>query len=176
VQGVQGVWFYPDGQPYQNYGVAGVSSQTVCPQTTTTYDLRVEFNDGSTTLRQITVQVTPPVNPSEAAQILQFSVTPSQITPGQCVFIQWNVGGPVQTVNILKNGVPFYNSAPFVGSSQDCLQVAGTYAYEIDAINSAGIVRQTQTVFVGLLQGGGGSSGGSSGGGSGGSSNPTPSP
>ena len=54
---VRAVWVYPQGQPYQNYPQNGEGSQVVCPQTTTTYEMRVQQLDGSIVIQQITIQV-----------------------------------------------------------------------------------------------------------------------
>lgn len=59
VENVQAVWVYPAGQPYNQYPVPGNGTQQVCPQTTTTYEMRVQLTDGSVQFRQVTVQVNP---------------------------------------------------------------------------------------------------------------------
>jgi heat shock protein HslJ len=62
VQNVQALWIYPAGQPFAQYPVPGQGTQQVCPQTTTTYEMRVQNTNGSVDFRQVTVQVVP-VNP-----------------------------------------------------------------------------------------------------------------
>lgn len=57
VQGVQAVFL-------NEQGVAGQSSQQVCPNQTTTYTLRVVMNDGSQQTRQVTITVGNPGNPT----------------------------------------------------------------------------------------------------------------
>lgn len=59
VENVQAVWVYPLGQPYTQYPVPGNGTQQVCPQTTTTYEMRVQLTDGSVQFRQVTIQVNP---------------------------------------------------------------------------------------------------------------------
>jgi heat shock protein HslJ len=54
---VQAVWVYPVGQNYQSYPQGGEGSQVVCPQSTTTYEMRVQLRDGSLVFQQITIQV-----------------------------------------------------------------------------------------------------------------------
>ncbi|MBN1963080.1 MAG: SH3 domain-containing protein [Anaerolineae bacterium] len=52
---------------YQNQGVTGVGERQECPGSTTTYTLRVVLNDGTTSDRQVTINVTgtaPTLNPS----------------------------------------------------------------------------------------------------------------
>jgi heat shock protein HslJ len=57
VQNIQAVWVYPVGQNYSNFPVTGQGSQQVCPQQTTTYEMRVLLRDNSVTSQQITIQV-----------------------------------------------------------------------------------------------------------------------
>jgi heat shock protein HslJ len=54
---VEAVWVYPVGQNYQSYPQGGEGSQVVCPQSTTTYEMRVQLRDGSLVFQQITIQV-----------------------------------------------------------------------------------------------------------------------
>lgn len=63
VQNIQAVWVYPVGQPYSQFPVTGQGSQQVCPQTTTTYEMRVLLRDGTVQTQQITIQVMLPSNP-----------------------------------------------------------------------------------------------------------------
>jgi hypothetical protein len=148
VQGVQGVWFFPQGQPYQNYGVAGVSSRQECPQQTTTYVLRVQFNDGTVQQPQITITVNP-AGPGGPA-ITRFTADPSQITLGQAVNIQWEVSGPTTRVVILRQGTPIWDGAPATGSLNDVPPSAGTVSYGIQAYNTDNqLVQANRTVIVG---------------------------
>ena len=57
VEGVQAVYFFPEGQRWQDHGVVGVGEQQVCPTQTTTYCLRVIKRDDSVEIHYITVQV-----------------------------------------------------------------------------------------------------------------------
>jgi heat shock protein HslJ len=65
VQNVQGVWVYRQDLPYRNYPQVGQGSQQVCPPRTVTYEMRVLMRDGSVTVQQVTINVTPaaPTNP-----------------------------------------------------------------------------------------------------------------
>lgn len=63
VQNIQAVWVYPVGQPYTQFPVTGQGSQQVCPQQTTTYEMRVLLPDGTVQTQQITIQVVSPGNP-----------------------------------------------------------------------------------------------------------------
>jgi heat shock protein HslJ len=57
VQNIQAVWVYPVGQNYANFPATGQGSRQVCPEQTTTYEMRVLLRDGSVTTQQITIQV-----------------------------------------------------------------------------------------------------------------------
>lgn len=147
VQGIQGVWFFPQDQPWQNYGVPGVSSQQACPQQTTTYFLRVQFNDGTVRQQQITITVNPAIS---GPVIERFTADPAQITLGQTVNIQWQVSGGVTRIAILRNGAAIWDGAPTTGSYNDVPQSAGSVTYAIQAFDAGGQAVQTsRTVIVG---------------------------
>ncbi len=59
VYNVRGVWVYPVGQDFRNFPVNGEGSRQVCPQTTTTYEMRVRLNDDSIQTRQLVITVLP---------------------------------------------------------------------------------------------------------------------
>lgn len=59
VQNVQAVWVYPRGEPYNRFPRTGQGSEVVCPNSTTTYEIRVLQRDGSVVIRQVTIDVTP---------------------------------------------------------------------------------------------------------------------
>ncbi|MDX1413682.1 MAG: META domain-containing protein [Candidatus Promineifilaceae bacterium] len=61
-ENIQAVWIYPKGENYQDYGVPGVGETTVCPTSSTTYEMRVQHTDGSLEFRSVTVQVNPSNN------------------------------------------------------------------------------------------------------------------
>ncbi|MEA3338204.1 MAG: META domain-containing protein [Chloroflexota bacterium] len=58
VSNVQAVWVYPQGANYQDHPVTGEGSQQVCPNTPTTYEMRVQLQNGSVEFRHVTVNVT----------------------------------------------------------------------------------------------------------------------
>jgi hypothetical protein len=148
VQNVAGVWFFPAGAAWQNYGVPGVGSQQECPQQNTTYFLRVQFNDGSVQQPSITISVNQP--PAGGPVIQQFTVNPPQITAGQCVQVSWVVGGDVARVAILTNGTVRWDGAPATGNWQDCPQAPGVVTYAIQAFGSSGqMVQTSRDVSVG---------------------------
>ena len=80
------------------YGVAGQGSSVQCPTQTTTYNLTVIYPNGASETRSITIYVTPAQ--VGAPVINLFTVTPSQIQPGQCVNVQWDVTGSVTQITL----------------------------------------------------------------------------
>jgi|GEM_PF-415900 len=80
---VQAVWVYPQGQPYQNYPQAGEGSQVVCPQATTTYEMRVQMRNGSIVVQQVTIQVSaiPPATAVPTKIPPTATAVPTQIPP-----------------------------------------------------------------------------------------------
>jgi polar amino acid transport system substrate-binding protein len=146
VQGVSGVWFFPQGQPYQNYGVPGVSSQVQCPQQTTTYVLRVQFNDGSVQQPQITISVSPA--PNNGIVINAFT---AYLESNGCVLLQWQItGGQVARVALVRGNQAIWDGAPISGNFSDCQPGTGLVTYTLQAFAPNGQVTQaTQTVQVG---------------------------
>jgi hypothetical protein len=57
-ENVRAVWLYPKGEPYDQYPEIGEGSKQVCPETTTTYELRVQLADW-VEIEEITIEVTP---------------------------------------------------------------------------------------------------------------------
>ncbi|MCA9948660.1 MAG: META domain-containing protein, partial [Anaerolineales bacterium] len=58
VENIQAVWVYPQGERFDRFPRTGQGSEQVCPTSTTTYEMRVLLRDGSTVIRQVTVNVT----------------------------------------------------------------------------------------------------------------------
>jgi heat shock protein HslJ len=57
VENVQAVWVYPQGQQYEQYPREGQGSEQVCPQSSTTYEMRVLLRDGSVATQQVSITV-----------------------------------------------------------------------------------------------------------------------
>ena len=142
---VQAVYLYPQGQDWRNFGVPGVGQRTVCPDETTTYDLRVVKTDGSVEIRTVTVFVTP--TPGNPPQIIRFTVEPAQINVGECVLITWQVENST-TTTIWRDSTVLWPNAPSSGNMQDCPAAAGDYGYQLEATNSSGTSRQQQYIRV----------------------------
>jgi polar amino acid transport system substrate-binding protein len=138
VDNVKEVYFYKQGQPWQDHGVIGEDTRRECPPSTTTYNLRVVLRDNSVEVRQITVYVE---QAPDAPQITRFTVDPpGQITQGQCVSIRWQVQGAVDDVTLTADDGVLWDGAPTSGNYQDCPSDSVTYALE--ATGPGGTSRQ----------------------------------
>jgi len=145
-QNVQAVYLYPQGQNWQDYGVVGNGTQSVCPATTTTYELRVVLRDGSVVIQTATVTVIP--KPVPAPSVDKFTVTPTDLNLGQCVTVEWAVSGEVSSITIVRNSTIIWPSAAVSGSTNDCPPAAGDVPYRIDATGPGGSSRVQQFVRV----------------------------
>jgi heat shock protein HslJ len=147
-ENVQAVYLYPQGEPWQNYGVPGTGTRTVCPSSTTTYELRVAKLDGTVEIRQTTVFVTP--NPN-APNITRFTVEPPYpIEAGQCVHITWVVEGAVSNVSLVRNNTILWDPAPMSGSIQDCPPGTGQMVYTLVVTGPGGTSQAQQ--FINVLE------------------------
>ncbi len=135
VTNVKAVYFYAEGQNWQDHGVAGQGQQTVCPTQTTTYYLRVVRPDNSVETRSITIYVTPAVS---APQIAYFTAAPPTINLGGCATLQWEVSGEVSRVTISRGDAVIWDGAPVRGSMQDCPTAAGSISYGLLAAGPGG--------------------------------------
>ncbi len=117
VQNATSVYFHAQGSAWQNNQVPPVSNRVACPNTTTTYFLRVLKPNGTVEERQSTINVRPNVN---APTIAQFVASPTQVTVGQCVTLQWDVQGSVSRVTISNQFRVIWDNAPSRGNTQDC--------------------------------------------------------
>ena len=146
VQNVKAVYFYPQGADMTQYGVAGQGSSVQCPTQTTTYNLTVIYNNGASETRSITIYVTPA--PVGAPVINLFTVTPSQIQPGQCVNVQWDVAGSVTQIVLTRGGTTLWANAPVRSTMQDCPPGTGSVTYTLMATGPGGQSQGQQYVNV----------------------------
>lgn len=142
---VRAVFFYAQGEAWQNGGVAGQGSRTVCPSQTTTYYLRVENMNGSVETREITIYVQPAAS---APLIARFSADPQQIAVGQCTNLAWDVQGSVNQVTVSRNNTAIWDGAPVRGNMQDCPPGAGAMTYGLRAAGPGGTSQAVQHVTV----------------------------
>ena len=146
VTGVKAVYFYPQGQPYQNFGVAGQGNKAMCPTATTVYELRVEQQNGSVQTRQIQINVNAVAG---APVIAEFRSSPEfEINAGQCANFQWRVDGPVSRVALVRDGTPLSDYAPVAGSFSDCPPGSGPKNYELQAWGPGGFVKSQRSLMV----------------------------
>ena len=142
---VKAVYFYHDGQNWQDHGVPGVGQSVQYPPNTMNYYLRVVNPDNSVTVKTRTINVNQPVG---APVINQFSVDPPAITVGQCVNILWQVSGQVSNVTLVINTTGVWPNAPVSGSYQDCPATPGQSVYQLTAQGPGGSTQQQVTVNV----------------------------
>jgi polar amino acid transport system substrate-binding protein len=145
VQNVKAVYFYQDGQNWQDHGVPGKSNSQECPPATITYYLRVVYADDSSETFPLTIYVEPA---PESPQIVAFDATPAQIQAGDCVDLYWDVRGDINTVRILRNNAVIYDGAPSRGSMQDCPPGAGEMAYTLEAVGPGGTSKSVRVINV----------------------------
>lgn len=147
VTGSQAVYFYPDGQPWQQNQVPPQGSRVECPPVTTNYNLRVVKLDNSVEIRQITIFVE---QVPGAPVIERFTVDPpNQIMLGQCVDIIWSVTGNVSNVKLTRGNTDLWpGGAPISGTLQDCPPAAGAAVYTVEATGPGGTSRLQRTVNV----------------------------
>jgi hypothetical protein len=144
-QGVKAVYFYQDGQPWQNNGVAGVASRDVYPQQTSDYILRVVYPSEQVQEQRIRINVTSSPN---APNIVNFSVNPGQIQQGQCVGVDWDVQGAISYVKLWINGGVRWDGAPARGHIDDCPGGTNDVQYVLEAGGPGGVSRQERRVTI----------------------------
>ncbi len=146
VTGAQSVTFSQAGAVAQSASANFQGTSTQCPQSTTMYELRVVWPDGSTDVRQITITVTPA---PQAPRIDRFTVDPpNQITAGACVVIRWAVSGEVNQIAIARNDAVLWPQAPLNGEVQDCPPGTGQVTYRLTASGPGGNNQAQQTINV----------------------------
>jgi heat shock protein HslJ len=145
VTGASQVFFYRSGAPYQQSPAPATGSSQECPQSTTTFELRANWPDGTFTVRQLTITVTPA---PQAPRIDRFTVEPAQIFTGGCVVLNWVVSGSVTQVDISRNGSPIWTQAPLNGQRQDCPPGTGGVAYNLVASGPGGNNQAQQNITI----------------------------
>ena len=146
VEAVREVYFYREGERWQDHGVTGEERRQECPPANATYNLRVVKRDGSVEMRQIGIQVQAG---SAQPNIQRFGLTPSgQINAGECVDIQWHVAGDVRQVRVLHDRGTLWDAAPLQGQLRDCPNVLGQVTYSLEASGPGGTSRVQQSIRV----------------------------
>jgi polar amino acid transport system substrate-binding protein len=146
VQNVKAVYFFHDGERWQDNGVTGEESRQECPPFTLGYSLRVVQRNDAVDEQRIVINVEPA---TQAPVISRFTVDPpNQISAGQCVSIRWQVDGAVDWVRISSNGNTLWDGAPVQGNTQDCPGRPGNVAYAIEATGPGGTSRGQHNINV----------------------------
>ncbi len=155
VQNARAVYFYANGEDPTSRSVAFGGQAQVFPQSTTTYNLRVDKFNNTTEIRQIVITVTSGGG-GTAPAIQSFNISPEgQIQLGQCVMLSWQVTGQVNRVRLLRNNSVLWDNAPFTGSTQDCPQVLGVNTYTLEAYSATSSTRAQRSITVASSGGGG---------------------
>jgi uncharacterized protein YciU (UPF0263 family) len=96
VENVKAVYFYHEGQNWQEHGVTGAETRQEYPPHSTFYYLRAAKHDGSFDVRQVPVQV-------QTAPDIEFNVDRAIINPGEYVTFSWHVED-VKAVHFFREG------------------------------------------------------------------------
>jgi hypothetical protein len=120
-----------------NVGVPGESSQSVCPEVTTSYELRIVNSDGTTTIKSIPVSVVTAGN-----QILHFWADQYTLAEDHCTVLTWDI----QNVREV-----YLDEQPQRGqdSTQECPKANQTYTLRVTDSTGATIERYI-SLFVGI--------------------------
>jgi polar amino acid transport system substrate-binding protein len=146
VTDAQSVYFYAEGQNWQDHGKAGVGSQVECPQVTTIYFLQVVALGSDVITQSIPITVETAAN---APLISRFELQPTgQIPMGGCVTITWQVDGDINNVALSSDNLPLWNGAPTSGTYQDCPATSGSVTYGLEASGPSGTSRAQQNINV----------------------------
>ena len=114
---VRAVYLYTQGVPQ---GVPGESSQQVCPQVDTTYELRVENMDGTTTTKAQTIKVVSADKP-----VVRFWAEQYSLPANACTMLNWNVQN-VREVFLDDRGVSGQGSTQFCPSATQVITLRVT--------------------------------------------------
>jgi ABC-type amino acid transport substrate-binding protein/putative hemolysin len=136
VSGVKDIYYHEDGQPEQ--GVTGSEDRQVRPSQSTSYYLRVVYNNNAseTFERRITVQS----SPANLPVITRFDSDPQgQVVQDNCLTLYWTVEGAVDRVALVRDNAALWDYAPISSSKTDCdLHDVRTYNYELQAWGPGG--------------------------------------
>jgi hypothetical protein len=131
----QSVYFYHDGENWQEHGVPGQGSATEYPPYTMNYYLRVINTDGSANVytQYITVQ------PGAGAPVINYFVAdPTRVTLGQyCPTLEWETTN-ADRIAIKANGQLVWDYAPVNGTYETCPTSVGNWIYRLEAYGPSG--------------------------------------
>ena len=105
-------------------GVAAESVRAVCPATDTTYVLDVEFTDGTTATRRLTITVVP-----TDTLVMRFWAEQYTLPPGACTILHWNVQNAWEV---------YLDDQPVVGMAVVAVCPSANYVYTLRAVDASG--------------------------------------
>ncbi len=120
-----------------NQGIGGVAlngSRTVAPTSTTTYTLTATGERGTVT-RTVTINVVPPPAPT-----VSFSISPTEICPGNTATLSWSVTGVISSISI-NQGIGTVSA-----SGTRTVSPNSTTTYTITATNAGGTTTRSVTL------------------------------
>ena len=129
VQNVSEVYVYPAGEDWADSPVTGEGSQEVCPEETTTYELRVVLPNGSVDTRQLTVQVNQPEAPIDPLAGTAWTLAALNVN-------QLPVPDSTVTLGFSTDGVAAGNNG--------CNDYSGTYVVDGDSLTFGPITATEQ--------------------------------
>jgi len=145
VKSAQAVYFYHDGQNWQEHGVVGQGSAIEYPPVSINYYLRVINTDGSATVNTIPITVQPGAN---APVINYFAADPSRLQlTVQCTDLEWETTN-TDRIAIKVNGQLVWDYAPVNGFYESCPTSVGNWIYRLEAYGPGGMAVQEITVKV----------------------------
>ena len=143
-QNASAVYFYPQGQDYKCCARAAIGAETAYPQSSATWELRVEDGAGGVEVRPLFISVLGNLTPTPTQIISDGSLGPTDVsyfnaTPiGKgCVTLQWSIQGQLSSVGIQRDGQPIGTPQSASGNINDC-PGTGTRVYTLIASGSSG--------------------------------------
>jgi uncharacterized protein YraI len=123
IDNVQGVWLW-NGNNRQ--GIAGNSSQAVCPAQTQQYRLEVLQRNGVTSNFFVTVTVDAS---ALSASITDFSVDNAWLVPNQCTGMRWTVTGTTKLIQLIDRS--YVTTVGATGAINVCPGQTTTYILRV---------------------------------------------
>jgi putative hemolysin len=143
---VKAVYFYHEGQDWEDHQVDFSGEDEEDPETSITYTLRVINPDNSETKKKITINVT---QPAGAPVIEKFDAEPEEIMLGGCVDLVWEITGQVDYVSLFFGDTEIWPNAPLFGSyPQHCPPSSGQAVYKLTASGPGGTAEDKEKVNV----------------------------
>lgn len=123
IDNVQGVWLWVGNN---RQGIAGNSSQAVCPPQTQQYRLEVLQRNGVTSNFFVTIAVD---SSALTAAITDFSVDNAWLVPKQCTGMRWTVAGTTRLIQLIDNA--FVTTVGTTGAINVCPGQTTTYVLRV---------------------------------------------